>query len=95
MYIHEVSFRNIVLKLYEILTIYVPKLDLIGYKAYKTIMVIFIWHMKIILFALSLVIYIQFLQSNDMILKIKLHMKCELLGLIKILINNSPLVLGI
>ena len=42
MYVHEVSFRNIVLKLYEIPTIYVPKLDSIGYKAYKTIMVIFI-----------------------------------------------------
>ena len=36
MYIHEVSFRNIVLKLYEIPTIYVPKPDSIGYKAYKT-----------------------------------------------------------
>ena len=41
-YIHVVSFQNIVLKLYEILTIYVPKPDSIGYKAYKTIMVIFI-----------------------------------------------------
>jgi len=47
MYIHEVSFWNIVLKLYEIPTIYVPKPDLIGYRAYKTIMVIFIWHMKL------------------------------------------------
>ena len=54
MYIHEISFWNIVLKLYEIPTIYVPKPDSIGYKAYKTIMIIFIWHMKIILFALSL-----------------------------------------
>ena len=39
MYIHEVSFRNIVLKLYEIPTIYVPKPDSIGYKAYNTVMV--------------------------------------------------------
>ena len=70
MYIHEVSFRNIVLKIYEIPTIYVPKPDSIGYNAYKTIMVIFIWHMKIIFIYLHshLVIYIHFLQSNDMIL---------------------------
>ena len=47
MYIHKVSFQNIVLKLHEIPTIYVPKPDSIGYKAYKTIMVIFIWHMKL------------------------------------------------
>ena len=82
MYIHKVSFRNIVLKLHEIPTINVPKPDSIGYKAYKLwwLYLYDTWNFRnnIYLFALSLVIYIQFLQSNDMILKIKLYVKSEI-----------------
>ena len=75
MYIHEVSFWNIVLKLYEIPTIYVPRPNSIGYKAYETMT-----HEKfqndIHLFALSLS-YIYTIFSKQWY-DIKLYMKCEL-----------------
>ena len=74
MYIHEVSFWNIVLKLYEIPTIYVPKPNSIGYKAYKT-MTQWKFQNDIHLFVLSQAIYRIFTkQWYD----IKLYMKCEL-----------------
>ena len=49
--------------------------DVIGYKAYKTIMIMFMWQWKfrnnihMIEFYLFRDIYVQFSQSNDMILK--------------------------
>ena len=56
MYIHKVSFWNIVLKLYEIPPINIPKPDWIGYKAYKLLWLYLheTFQNDIYLFALSL-----------------------------------------